>query len=871
MGIFNGWRTMAETKSYLGLPLGSEAGKWLHPLASRSAPSGEDRDFSVEAEQFLTRLKSFGTLKDGIDHSLRTISKTQNANRFYRELLALGDQALDAGDRATATLIFQGLAEGTDFFGREIFQQTRQAAQKKWDTLQGKESSAESAASFFRNLPKDLLHWGNMGGMLVAGPIFNRLYFRNLSKLAVMRRSIWTRGIVAEGRAAVKPFAAEVAGFWGVQRIYNEIHHPDLINDDPKSIMGELAYLAATLGPLKLGIKAGRGIYDRAIGFNPLLRPVTSLTRNQQLLRHGAHQLGAYAGVISGTAYVHSQPWSPEHAPENIWSAGLATVAHLHLMGLGLSAWTGSRYRTWMANTQRAIHEVKLKTHYDPNPPEWQPPSQILEELFPVRIAVTPEGESVLVSQKGNVKSQVEKNNFYTKAQGNEEGIPKGLEKIEVTPALRKLAEEAQKNYHSSWSNYHKAYLEEVRTFEPQIAARLASGRSIWGSVPGRAYAVRGLGKFVVEEKKAYIIFLKYKTALGDPIAFALLREEVIGGDYWAFQAMGELFDANLPLAAELVTNIDSFSSYLTFHQRSSSVPPGSTQDRFIPKAFLSLGEIAATPKGRRAHDLLRTVHYSRHDPFQFKEKVQAEIEMRAVELLAKFDNKFAQTTISRFPKEFMDSLKRLVLLRKIWALEFLCKLVQRTEWDWNNSGPYPYSEAEMVLTELAREGDYRVHPAGWRHIEDPNHHEKYHIPELAIPLSKYLELTPQQRGNQFQGFGVTLPPQEAPTEIQRYEYGYFKEKSPDFELYRSKVLQDLENHSYSKEEIEKKLSKSKEAVLYYLQEASDPKNSKSSVNWETNERRAYMWRVKAEVLEEYLNGKGKSQRGKGRRTKMKG
>ncbi len=417
---------MAEANRYLGFSLSSETGEFIRPEASSSALTKTGGDFVSEVQKFLTRLKAIAhdkKDKDDLALSLLTIAKSKNPNRFFRELLALGDQAAQSEDLATASLIFQSLAEGPDFFGREIPPSIRSSSQKKWDSLQGKGGVAESAASFIRNLPKDVFHWGNLGGMLVAGPVFNRLYFRGLSRLATQTRSFWTRGIVAEGRAAIKPFAAEVASFWGVQRIYNQIHHPDLIKNDPRSIMGELAYLAATLGPLKLGIKGSLAGYDRAIGFNSLLRPVTSLPRIHQVFRPAVQQLGAYGGVISGTSYAHGQEWSPEHAPENIWSAGAATLIHLHFMGLGMIYLAGRRYGDWMQDTQRAIHEIKSRNLYDPNPPEWRPPSQIFNDLLPVRIAKTPDGIPILVRSEG------EENNFYTQGHdgGRDSSVPPPL------------------------------------------------------------------------------------------------------------------------------------------------------------------------------------------------------------------------------------------------------------------------------------------------------------------------------------------------------------------------------------------------------------------------------------------------------------
>ncbi len=432
---------MAEAKGYLSFSLSSQTGEFIRPEASSPAFTGKGGDFVLEVEKFLTRLKAFAQDKkdkDDLASSLLTIAKSKNPNRCFRELLALGDQAAQSEDPATAALIFRSLAEGPDFFGREIPPSIRVLSQKKWLSLQGKGSAAESAASFIRNLPKDVFHWGNLGGMLVAGPDFNRLYFRGLAGLATQSRGLWTRGIVAEGRAAIKPFAAEVASFWGVQRIYNQIHHPDLIMNEPGSIMGELADLAATLGPLKLGIKGSLAGYDRAIGFNPLLRPVTSLPRIHQVFRPAVQQLGAYGGVISGTSYAHGQEWSPEHAPENIWSAGVASLIHLHFMGLGLNYFAGRRYGAWTMDTLRAIHEIKVRNLYDPKPPEWRPPSQILNDLSPVRIARTPEGFPFLVPHRGERRSEAEENNFYSQGQGRDSANYSGAK---ASPTLPKIFE----------------------------------------------------------------------------------------------------------------------------------------------------------------------------------------------------------------------------------------------------------------------------------------------------------------------------------------------------------------------------------------------------------------------------------------------
>ncbi len=255
-----------------------------------------------------------------------------------------------SGRAELAAEVYANLAqEGSSYF--------RQRAQARLDVLMGGGSFGERFEAQSRNFLQEAANPAMLVGMGAAATVFSAVRLGTLSRLlASPTANFLTRGAGARILASSAALVPEVGAFWGASRLTRAALGGPEQAWDAATLTREWASLGLSLGLLKIGGWASRGLFDRIHGVDVLMGGATRLSAFSRFSRPALENLGMFSGIALAYGLEPRLGLAPERRPGSFWSDTLATLLQFHVGGRLSQEMLGPRYAALM-------QEMTLRSH----------------------------------------------------------------------------------------------------------------------------------------------------------------------------------------------------------------------------------------------------------------------------------------------------------------------------------------------------------------------------------------------------------------------------------------------------------------------------------------------------------------------------
>jgi len=304
---------------------------------------------------------------------------TLNVAAFRTRLDAASQAEIDAlaqeGDPALAAEAWLGFAARQERTGspeiaaqvyselaaQEGIPQYRGRAQARLEVLLGGGSFGSRFESLSRNFLREAADPAMLVGMGAAATVFSVVRLGTLSRLlASPTANFLTRGVGARVLASSAAFVPEVGAFWGASRLTRSaLGGPDQAWD-AATLTREWASLGLSLGLLKLGGWASRGLFDRIHGVDVLTGGVTRLSAFSRLSRPVLENVGMFSGVALAYGLEPRLGLAPARREGSFWNDTLATLLQFHVGGRLSQELLGPRHAALMQ--ELALRSRALET-----------------------------------------------------------------------------------------------------------------------------------------------------------------------------------------------------------------------------------------------------------------------------------------------------------------------------------------------------------------------------------------------------------------------------------------------------------------------------------------------------------------------------